>query len=194
MAQSKKGGFAKQAPKIITYGLLLIVLLYVVFIWGNYEIKRLLPIKYEEQVTKYAQENGLDPFLVYAIINTESHFAPEAASDAGAVGLMQLLPSTAQWIAEKYDIAYSKEELTDPELNIQLGCRYFAYLLEHFGGDEKLAITAYNGGPANVDKWLEDSQYSADGKTLTAIPYKETANYVKKVTVSYEIYKKIYQE
>jgi len=194
MASSKKSGMAKQLPKMLTYGAILIALFYIVFVWGNITIKQLLPIKYAEQVNKYSQEYMLDPYLVYAIINTESHFNSAAKSNAGAIGLMQLMPDTATWLAGKYKIDYTGEQqLSDPDKNIQLGCQYYSYLLNKFNSDNNLALAAYNGGETNVANWLLNSEYSADGKSLKKIPYKETSQYVTKVTVSYDIYVKIYK-
>lgn len=174
--------------RIIVMILLLVMLLYVAFVWSNTEIKRRLPIKYEEYVTKYAEECGVDPYLVYAIISAESSFRPTVESSAGAVGLMQMMPKTAQWLTEKYDLPAG--ELTDPETSIRLGCYMLQYLSGKFGDDRTCLLAAYNAGEGNVAQWLE--KYSDDGKTLTTIPFRETSNYVKKVTARYEIYQDVY--
>ncbi len=189
---SKKGYFARNLPKIIITAIILAVLIYVAFFWGNAEIKRRLPIKYEEYVIKYAKEYDLDENFVYAIICAESSFRADAQSSAGAKGLMQLMPQTAKWLKEKYHMDLDENNLFDPETNIHFGCQYLKYLNERFDNDMTLVLAAYNGGEGNVRKWLKSSIYSSDGKTLTNIPYKETANYVKKVSTYYELYQKIY--
>lgn len=188
-----KGSFiSRHLIKIIVLALLLAFLLYIAFIWSNTVIRQKLPIQYSEYVEAASSEFGLDKYLVYAIISTESGFDPQAESSAGAVGLMQLLPDTARWIAEKYDLDCDPAVLTDPETNIRLGCCYFSYLLSCFDGSIDLAVTAYNGGEGNVRQWLENPRYSSDGKTLYAIPYQETSKYLSKVTTRYEIYQKLY--
>lgn len=188
-----KGRFlARNWIKILVLFLILALLLYIAFIWSNTVIRQKLPIQYAEYVEAASTEFGLDKFLVYAIISTESGFDPEARSSAGAVGLMQLLPDTARWIAEKYSLSVNPEALTDPETNIRLGCCYFSYLLSRFNGSTDLAITAYNGGEGNVSQWLQNEKYSSDGQSLYAIPYKETSKYLSKVTTRYEIYQKLY--
>ncbi|MBP5661660.1 MAG: lytic transglycosylase domain-containing protein [Clostridia bacterium] len=179
---------SRKWPKMLVYLLILAVLLYIVFIWSNTELHRRLPLKYEEFVTASAQECGLDPYLVYAVISAESSFEADAVSGAGAQGLMQLMPETAAWIASRDGLEGG--DLLDAQVNIQLGCHYLAYLSQRFGGDITLVLAAYNGGEGNVDGWLK--KYSSDGKTLTKIPYKETAQYVKKVSTRYELYTKLY--
>ena len=188
-----KGTFlSRQLIKIIALAAALAVLLYIAFIWSNTVIRQKLPIQYSEYVEASSEEFGLDKYLVYAIISTESGFDPAAESSKGAVGLMQLLPETARWITEKYDLSCDPGALTDPETNIRIGCCYFSYLLSRFDGSTDLAVTAYNGGEGNVRQWLQNENYSSDGKTLYAIPYKETSRYLSKVTTRYEIYQKLY--
>jgi lytic transglycosylase catalytic len=189
---AKANYISRHILKIIVLALLLAFLLYIAFIWSNTVIRQKLPIQYPEYVEAASEEFGLDKYLVYAIISTESGFDPAAQSSKGAVGLMQLLPETAQWITEKYDLDCDPAALTDPETNIRIGCCYFSYLLSRFEGSTDLAVTAYNGGEGNVRQWLQDSKYSSDGKTLYAIPYKETSKYLSKVTTRYEIYQKLY--
>ena len=182
----------RSIPKIIITVLILAALLFIVFGWGNYAIYKKLPIKYESFVEKYSAEYNIDKFFVYAVINTESGFDPNAESHAGAIGLMQILPNTAQWLNEKYELGYDSIVLTDPETNIRIGTCYIAYLNERFGFDTDLVLAAYNGGEGNVRSWLNNPEYSSDGKTLTKIPYEETSQYVKKVSVRYDFYKKLY--
>lgn len=153
------------------------------------------PIKYQEQVEKYSDEYGLDKYLVYSVIMCESSFEPEARSRAGARGLMQLMPATAQWFAEnKEKIEYSEELLYDPDYNIRLGCAYLKYLNKRFNGNTDNVLAAYNAGEGRVREWLSSSLYSSDGENLSDIPYPETKNYVERVKEAYALYIRLYAE
>ncbi len=189
---SKKSFFKRNFPKIIITALILAILLYATFFWGSTELRRRLPIKYEAEVKKYSQVYELDEAFVFAIICAESSFDANAESDAGARGLMQLMPSTAKWLVDKYKLEADPEMLFDADTNILLGCQYLSYLNSRFDNDKSLVLAAYNGGEGNVKKWLSNELYSPDGKTLTNIPYKETANYVEKVSTYYDLYKELY--
>ena len=189
---SKRSYLVRNIPKIIITVLILAVLIYIAFFWSNTVIKKRLPIKFEEHVTKYAMEYELDKYLVYSIICAESGFDREAESHVGAKGLMQLMPETAIWLNEKYKLNIDAENLFDAQTNIKLGCCYLSYLLERFDNEIPLVLAAYNGGEGNVKKWLNNEKYSKDGKTLYYIPYEETRNYVKKVSTYFELYKDIY--
>lgn len=149
------------------------------------------PIYYNEWIVQYAKENDLDPFLVAAIIRVESNYDPEVSSHANAHGLMQLLPETGEWIATRRGETFDADKIKDPEMNIRYGTYYVRYLLDEFQ-DIDLMLAAYNGGPANVAKWLTVKEYSKDGKHLDFIPFEETRNYVKKVTKFRDEYMKVY--
>lgn len=148
---------------------------------------------YTAEVEASAKEFDVDENLIYAVIYTESGFREDVVSNAGAVGLMQLMPDTFTWLQEKLDgeVRYTADDLKDPAVNIRYGVYYLSYLTRLYG-DVPTALAAYNAGTTNVDKWLSDSDYSDDGKTLSAIPYSETEKYVKKVTDAWDIYEKIY--
>lgn len=153
----------------------------------------LYPQEYEQQVKKAAAEFHVEEPLIYAVIRTESGFRPEVESSVGAQGLMQLMPSTFDWLQESLDgeITYSSDALSDPEINIRYGTYLLSVLLKQYEVRDT-AIAAYNAGTSTVDGWLEDTTISPDGKTLTNIPYEETAGYVKKVDEAYEIYQNLY--
>lgn len=146
------------------------------------------PMKNLEIIEKYSTEYKVDDYLVASIINVESHFNSEVISSKGAIGLMQLLPSTAEWVAGKLKIQFVAQDLLDPEINIKIGSYYLAYLIDYFG-DVELAICAYNAGQGNVKKWLSNKDFSLDGVSLKEIPFSETKNYLKKVKQNIEIYK-----
>ncbi|MDY6065387.1 MAG: lytic transglycosylase domain-containing protein [Finegoldia sp.] len=150
------------------------------------------PAQYVDIVDKYAKENNLDPLLSLSIIKVESNFNPDATSDVGAVGLMQVMPDTAKSINEIKGTNFTKEDLRDPEKNIQIGSEYISYLINHFNNKD-LAFAAYNGGIGNVNSWLSNESYSKDGKTLDSIPSSETKYYVVKVNNQYDVYNLFYK-
>ena len=149
--------------------------------------------KYTTEVEAASKEFGVDENLIYAVINTESHFREDAESSAGAIGLMQLMPDTFTWLQENLDgeATYSASDLKTPSVNIRYGTYFLSYLIDTYG-DNSTAIAAYNAGFTNVDKWLSDPDCSSDGRTLTEIPYTETREYVKKVADARTMYEKIY--
>ncbi len=149
------------------------------------------PLRYEDLIEREARANGLDPYLVAALINAESGFDPTRVSHAGAVGLMQVLPSTAQEVAAAFGIEQrvDAEALKDPELNIRVGTRHLADLLARYR-DEATAIAAYNAGAGNVDRWIAEQ----GGSTLTAAGFPETRAYVERVLTEKERYRKLYPD
>ncbi len=157
---------------------------------SRYALNRFFPIEYEQYIETYAGEYGLDKYLVMGVIRAESGFDHEAHSQV-ARGLMQITDKTAEWIAEKMNIPYSKDMVEEPELNIRMGCYYLSYLAGRFEGIET-ALAAYNAGPGNVSSWLDDERYSADGKTLYDIPFSETKKYVERVRKLTFIYRTLY--
>ena len=149
------------------------------------------------QTARLAAAEFKVPFpLVLAVIRTESDFRPNAVSDAGACGLMQIMPETFEWLQTLSDseVTHSESELFNPEINIKYGTYYLSYLIDHYNGREELAVAAYNGGFANVDSWLEDERYSDDGITLTEIPYNETSQYVERVENTKSMYESLYYD
>jgi len=152
----------------------------------------LFPNQYEDYITKYARDNELDKYLVMAVVKAESNFVPDAHSGK-ATGLMQLTDETGKWVAGKLEIDYNKVDLNNPKQNIELGCYYLKYLIDHYQNTD-VALAAYNGGMGNVAKWLSDKDCSKDGKTLYYIPFRETRDYVEKVNKYQQDYKRMYGE
>ena len=152
------------------------------------------PLEYVDQIRAQAEESGVDPALVAAVILAESSYQPDAVSEANAQGLMQLLPSTAQWVAEKFDEPYAEGCLFEPERNIKYGSWYLGYLLRRFDGDATKAVAAYHAGQGRVDEWLANPEYSPDGITLSVIPSQATDTYVKRVLRYYEKYREMYAQ
>jgi soluble lytic murein transglycosylase len=160
--------------------------------------KWVYPDKYHDIVTKYSAEYSVPKELVFAVIKVESDFDENAVSSANAVGLMQMMPETFEWLTK--DILrehLSAGMLYDPETNIKYGTYYLSRLYNRFG-DWDTALAAYNGGEGRVSDWLDDSRYSQDGKKLIVnnIPpeYSETENYVVKVNKALSKYNNLYTE
>ena len=177
--------------RLLKFLLSLFMMCAILYLCAPYIAKTLYPLKYEETISACSEKYELDKFLVMGIISAESRFSENAVSHKNAKGLMQLKDETASWCANKFNIV---GELYEPEVNIEIGCSYIRYLLDIFDGDMKNALASYNAGQGNVKKWLEDKEYSNDGKTLHSIPYKETDGYVEKVIRRAKIYELIYGE
>ena len=149
------------------------------------------PMKYKENIVEIAEKTGVESALIASIANVESNFKEGAISNKGAVGIMQIMPRTAEWIAGINKIKYEEDMLQSASYNIELGSLYLAYLINFFD-DVQLGICAYNAGQGNVQSWLSNSEYSINGKALKKIPFKETQNYLVKVNKNYHYYKNRY--
>jgi len=175
---------------IITISLILIFLIVNInFFW-----KLLYPFPYRDIIYRYSKQFDLDPLLVVAVIKVESRFNPYAESQQGALGLMQIMPETAVWVAKNLNVGYSKEKLFEPDYNIMLGCWYLSNLYSEFKGNLALVLASYNGGRGNVREWIRTGQWNGNIHSLEKIPFSETRDFVKKVLKNYERYKKIYKE
>ena len=141
-----------------------------------------LPLRHEDIIRQQAADKGLDPALIAGVIYTESRFRDQT-SHAGAKGLMQLLPSTAHDIARKSGgTAFVQGDLANPQVNISYGSFYLRYLLQRYGGNEVLAIAAYNAGEGRVDKWVFDARHKGEAfDRARHIPFPETRHYVQQV-------------
>ncbi len=173
--------------------LLQCLLLAAYFINRNME-KRSYRLVYEDEIQKYSAQFDLDFFLVAAVIHVESRNDPEALSPKGAMGLMQIMPDTGAWIEEKISgekKEFDKKCLYRADTSIAYGCWYLRYLLDKFEGNTRYALIAYNAGPGNLDKWLKDERFSAQGR-LTVIPFAQTEDYIKKVFGAKEKYEELY--
>lgn len=155
-------------------------------------MKKLYPLKYSEYVEKYAKEYNIDKHMVYAIIKAESNFNENAKSSSDAIGLMQIMETTAIETARKMNLEVTEEDLFKPDLNINIGLKYFTYLLNHYNNNYPLVIIAYNAGMGNVDAWIKEGIIKEDGTDIENVPFKETNNYVRKILRDYEIYKGLY--
>ncbi len=178
--------------QITITAIVLILCIIIAFLNIPLRIQKIIYKKdYKEYVQKYAQEYNVDENLIYALIKAESNFNSNAKSSKDAIGLMQLMESTAQDVCKKTDLQISSDELSEkllePDININIGTKYLSILIQKYGNIE-IAITAYNAGIGTVDNWIEKGIINSDGSNVENIPYKETNNYVRKILRDYKIY------
>ncbi len=180
----------KRIKKIFVFFIILILMFTAFKITNRVAIKILYKKDYSEYVSKYAQEYGVEENLIYALIKAESNFDPDAVSHQNAQGLMQLMTTTAEEIANKNGIELTDENILEPDININLGTIYIADLLEKYECTE-IALAAYNAGSGNVDKWIKNGIIQPDGSDIENIPFKETNTYVRKIMRDYRIYESL---
>jgi soluble lytic murein transglycosylase len=151
-----------------------------------------LPLRHEDIIRQQSADKELDPSLVAGVIYAESRFRDQT-SHAGARGLMQITPATADYIAQKSGgTEFVQGDLASPQINISYGSWYLRYLLDRYDGNEVLALCAYNGGEGNVDRWLQEGHISDEAFTLDRIPFPETREYVRRVLAARQDYRKQY--
>lgn len=158
-------------------------------------IEKPLPVKYSDIIDEVSYSEGIAEHILYAVVYTESNFDAEAVSSAGAVGLMQLLPDTAEWLCSREGVEYSDEMLTDPEFNVRYGAKYLMILYERYKNWDA-AHAAYHAGFSRVDGWLEEgvATYNEDGQ-LEGIPIESTSLYVNKIrTIREKYFKQLKEE
>ena len=148
------------------------------------------PLEFSESVSKYSEKFGVPEIIVYSVIKTESNFQSNAVSSAGAVGLMQIMPTTCEWIAGKLGENYEFALMYDPDTNIRYGTYMLSWLYKLLG-DWETVFAAYNAGIGNVNSWLENEQYSKNGKLIN-IPFPETREYVKRKLAHIKKYENLY--
>lgn len=151
------------------------------------------PYNYREIIEANAAEFGVDPLLVAAVIRVESKFNREAVSSRGALGLMQVMPATARWIAPQIGLPELTEaQIMDPAINIRLGTWYLANLSSEFDGRLDIIIAAYNAGRGQVNQWLGEQIWSGSFADRANIPFPETRHFLFKVRASYDRYRALY--
>lgn len=147
------------------------------------------PMDYTSQIKRSATRHGVDPYLVTALIRVESGFDPGVRSSRGAIGLMQVMPATSR------DIAHRRErplpDLYRPAANVDVGTYYLKQLIARYGS-EAYALAAYNGGQANVDRWIAGRQAESPEAVVQTFPFKETREFVSKVLKTRMIYRTLY--
>lgn len=172
-------------------GIAFLCIFILLFYW-RVILRLFYPIHYAAEISVHTQTLDLDPYLIAAIIRVESNFQPEVRSAKGAIGLMQLMPETARWVANRLGYDFITLRLTDPNTNIQLGTWYLAFLKREFDDNLIAALAAYNGGRGNVERWLAESRWNGSRERLRDIPFLETRLYVQKVLAVYGWYRKLY--
>lgn len=174
--------------------LILMIVLVIAFLRTPHVGRLIYPYHYREIIEANASRYGVDPLLVAAVIRVESKFNPDAVSRRGALGLMQLMPSTARWIGPQLEMDELTEDMMlDPEVNVQLGTWYLANLSKEFDDNLDLVIASYNGGRGQVARWLEEGVWSGRYEDIADIPFPETRNYVQKVRAAYDSYRALYR-
>ncbi|MCL6414744.1 transglycosylase SLT domain-containing protein [Aestuariirhabdus sp. Z084] len=148
--------------------------------WDDMELR--FPLAYKEKILKQSQHQNINSSWVFAVARQESAFMHDARSSAGALGVLQLMPSTARQVARRGKLSYrGKRDLLNPATNIKLGSRYLAQLLKQFNGNRVLATAAYNAGPHRVRQWLKNGSEIPFDIWIETIPFEETRQYVQNV-------------
>ena len=149
---------------------------------------------YVDYINAECSKYEINPTEILSIIKAESNFNPNAVSSKNAIGLMQITLETANWCCERINMGYvTQADLCVPETNIKIGVYYYNYLLDRYN-NINTALAAYNAGMGNVDRWLEDEEFSTDGTKITKTPYPETNRYITKINNNIKIYKLLYKE
>ncbi len=175
--------------------ILILILLFLVFFSLNTKWlwEKMYPIQYDEEINKFTNQFDLDPYLVLSIIQVETKFNKDKISKKGATGLMQIMPDTADWIIERGNFpSYFVYQLNKPEINIELGSWYLANVYNNFNRNLIITIAAYNAGPGNVKKWIDNHLWDGSYEHIEQIPYGETRHYIERVLFFYDRYKWIY--
>jgi len=162
--------------------------------WADKAVKEItLPLRHEDIIRQQAQEKDLDPSLIAGVIYVESRFRDQT-SHAGAKGLMQLMPATADYIAHKSGgTRFVQGDLATPQINIAYGSWYLRYLLNRYNGNTALALAAYNAGEGKVDGWWREAADRGENFTVADhIPFPETRAYVTKVLDARRKYRREY--
>lgn len=153
------------------------------------------PWPYRSEITQAADRLDLDPYLLAALVRVESRFNANAESEAGARGLMQVMPETASWVAKQIGIQdFHENQLDQPGVNLLIGSWYLASLFEDFHGNQVTGLAAYNAGHGNVQAWLKDGLWKGTMADVDRVPFPETQSYLRAVMRDYEIYKYLYAD
>ena len=171
--------------------------------WGGYRVwnsdyvqmRFVYMWDYQQDIITYSQKNQIDPFLVAAIIKNESGFNHKAVSPVGAIGLMQIMPDTGEWIAKQMGLKdYTKDSLYQTQMNIRMGCWYVGELDDEFKHNMALIMIAYNAGRGQTKEWMKINNWSFDFNDPSKIPYPDTREYVQKVLHDRDKYYLLYKD
>lgn len=188
----KKG---KRLKKAILFVFVLIVAIVLIAIFAVRKV--FFPLEHLDIVKLKAKEYNIDPYLVLAIIKTESGFDKNATSSKKAKGLMQIMDNTASEVNDSVKLVneINDTNIYDENINISLGCKYFSDLIKRYEGNYYIAICAYNAGMGNVDKWIEHGiiDKKLDEYIDVELPFAQTQKYLYKVITNYKMYKFLYK-
>jgi soluble lytic murein transglycosylase len=194
-AQQRRTSVARRRRAVIRLGGFVLAVIAIVFAMPLFKTAYehlTLPLEHADIIDQQAHAKGLDPALIAAVIYAETKFDPRQSS-AGAEGLMQILPATAEFLAHRSGAtSFSVADLASPQVNITYGCYYLHYLLDSYGHNEMLALAAYNGGQTNVDEWIAEARAQGHALTVNEIPFPETRAYVEKVMSAQRRYRSTY--
>jgi soluble lytic murein transglycosylase len=177
-------------PRVLLFVAILLLLFLHKPLLRNYFI-----LEQRELIIDYSRIHQLNPALVSAMVFVESGFNPEAESHKGAVGLMQVMPATGQWVAQQLVWRdFTVTDLKDPAKNLRIGIWYLAYLKRNFRQNDNLALASYNAGSSYVSSWIERGVWNGDMVKVEQIPFPETKKYLIKVAVLKKVYRYLYPE
>jgi soluble lytic murein transglycosylase len=177
------------------FALLLIGFIVILFMNSSFIGKKIYPIYYQKEIKESAEKHNIDPFLIAALIRVETNYKYQLESSKGAMGLMQIMPETANWIAEGAKVqAFKPADLFKPEVNIFLGAWYMNWLTKLYNGNVIYAIAAYNAGQGNVNHWKNNGIWDGRETDLGRIPFGETRHYVQRVLYYYHKYQNLYSK
>lgn len=175
-------------------GWLLLLLIFMI-LWHKPILKVFFVLNYQTEIIKYSQVHQLNPSLIGAMVFVESGFNPKAISHKGALGLMQIMPGTGEWVAKELGISnYASEDLLEPEKNLRVGAWYLDYLKRLYNGNDYLALASYNAGQRNVSQWVREGIWSGDPVKIEQIPFPETKKYLIKILFYKKAYSYLYPE
>ncbi|OWZ83315.1 lytic transglycosylase domain-containing protein [Natranaerobius trueperi] len=153
------------------------------------------PLHYEQEIYHVSEKHDIDPYLLFSIIKVESKFDSKAVSNSGALGLMQIMPSTGAWAANEISIeSFEYDDLLEHKTNLEIGAWYFDYLKNEFNDDLVKTLAAYNAGQGKVREWIETNVWDGTTEDIESIPYGETRSYIERVLLNYKRYEDIYSE
>lgn len=153
----------------------------------------LYPIPYRAEVQRESVRSGIAPFLIAAVAKVESNWQPAAISRSGAIGLMQIMPDTGRWAAQKIGLDnFSEQSLYDPAISLRVGAWYLNELSQEFSGDTVVILAAYNAGRGNVRQWLATQRWSGNADEIALIPFSETRKFVSRVLATRDRMRWIY--
>ncbi|RAV10565.1 lytic transglycosylase domain-containing protein [Paenibacillus contaminans] len=177
------------------FALVLLVVLLVLFYSSDWLGKIMYPIQFRDGIEASSKKHKVDPLLVAAIIRVESNYRTDPRSKKGAIGIMQIMPDTAEWLFEREGFrSFSLADLDDPYINIEVGTKYLNLLSIQFKDNLTQVIAAYNAGPGNVNKWLKNGTWDGTFENVAQIPFWETRGYVQRVWYYYKKYMNIYAD